>query len=123
MTIENPNWESYWQATKLERRYQAKLSREGYRPAPGRIVVAVWAKDKPDGCREYLLWSNAELVTRKIVAQDTPGWSEGKRYSHYRDSLLKDIDQKLRDLGYHRNFVTDTETRRAIDKQGLRPNR
>lgn len=121
---ENPEWEAYWKATERERHYQAKLSREGYRPPPGRMVVAVWSKqDRFHESRQYMLWSNAELVTRRIVGQDTPAWSEGKRFKRYSDALLKDIDSKLRALGYVRNYVTDTETRRACDKARLRPSR
>lgn len=124
MTVENPNWPAYWKATKLDRAYQAKLSREGYRPQPGRIVVAVWAKKLSSGnTREYLLWSSAELVQRTIRGNNVPGWSEGKRFSKYTHSLLQDIDRKLVALGFKRNYVTDTATRLAIHKQGLRPSR
>ena len=89
---ENPNWKDYWETTKMDRHYQAKLSREGYRPEPGRQVVAVWAKTLSSGAtRSYLLWSSAELVQRTIRGQDTGGWAEGKRFTKYSNQLLIDI--------------------------------
>ena len=121
---ENPNWKDYWETTKMDRHYQAKLSREGYRPEPGRQVVAVWAKTLSSGnTRMYLLWSSAELVQRTIRGQDTGGWAEGKRFKKYSNSLLIDIDTRLRNLGFHRNYVMDTGARLAVHKQGLSPER